>query len=126
MKKFLNFLLNVAWVLFAGLENAVMTIGVALISIVTIVPLIFGVPKVYFKSIPLIFAPFGKQVEINPGEAGVRNVIYIIFGGFINIIFNYLYALILFGTIIFIPLGLQQLKFAKYWVAPFKAEVVKK
>ena len=126
MKKFLNFLFNVAWVIFAGIGNALSAIGCGIISICCILPIFFGVPKVYFKAVPLVFAPAGKKVELHFGDAAIRNVIYLIFGGFANLIFNYLYGILLCCTIILIPLGLQQLKFAKYWAAPFKAEVIKK
>lgn len=126
MKKFFNLLFNIFWVIICGIGNALSAIMCGVISICLIVPIFFGVPWIYFKSIPLVFAPAGKKVELHFGSAAIRNVIYLIFGGFINIIFNYVYAIVLFCTIIFIPLALQQFKFAKYWVAPFKADVVKK
>lgn len=126
MKKFLRVLFNIFWVLLVGIESALACIVSGLVSIVLIVPIFFGVPKVYFQAIPLVFAPAGKTVKLHFSSALVRNVIYMVFGGFANMIANYLLGILLCCTIIFIPLGIQQFKFAKYWVGPFKAEVVRK
>lgn len=126
MKKFFRVLFNIFWVLLVGIGSAVGCFFCAILSCVLIVPIFFGVPKVYFNAIPLVFAPAGKTVKLHFSDALVRNVIYMVFGGFLNMIGNYFLGVILCCTIIFIPIGLQQLKFAKYWVGPFKAEVIKK
>ena len=125
MKKVLNFIFNVFWAIFGGLVNAIFCLIQGIITTCLIVPIFFGIPLVYFKAMPLCFAPAGKKVEINFEKAVVRNVLYLIFGGAITVVSNYLYACLLFATIIGIPLGLQQIKFAKFFVAPFGAEVVK-
>lgn len=124
--KILNTILNIIWVLTGGLINAILCIVMGVLSIVTIIPLLFGVPKVWFGAIPLVFAPFGKEVRLHFGDAFIRNVIVLVFGGLETFLVNVFGGLLLCVFIITIPLGLQQMKIAKYFFAPFKAEVVSK
>jgi len=123
MKKFLNFLFNVAWVIFVGIELTIGFIISGILSCICIVPIFFGIPKIYFEAIPLAFAPAGKTVELHFNKGTVRNIIYLIFGGAWKFIGLYIYGGLLCCTIIGIPLGLQLFKFAKYFIAPFGAEV---
>lgn len=124
-RRFLNALFNICWIILGGLANAIGCIVSGVLSCVLIIPIFFGIPKVYFRLIPLVFAPAGKRVRLHFAEAPVRNVFYWIFLGFVNAILGYIWGLVLCITLIGIPLGLQQFKFAKYYLAPFKAEVVK-
>ena len=123
MKKLFNFIFNVLWFIFGGLINAIYCLIQGIVTTCLIIPIFFGIPLVYFRALPLCFAPAGKKVETNFGSAAIRNVLYLIFGGLFTIVGNYLYACLLCATIIGIPLGLQQLKFAKFFVAPFGAKV---
>ncbi len=124
--KFLRVLFNVFWIIFGGLGNAISSIFSGVASCIMIIPIFFGIPKVYFKLVPLVFAPAGKCVELHFSKAPVRNVFYWIFLGFFNALWGYLYGALLCVTIIGIPLGLQQFKFAKYYLAPFGAQVTSK
>ena len=124
-RKFLNLLFNVVWVIFVGLGGAIGCIFTGIATICTIIPIFFGVPKVWFNAVPLVFSPAGKKVVLHYGEAPVRNTINLIFGGLINYLGYLFVGLVFCVTIIGIPLGLQVFKFAKYFLAPFKAEVVK-
>jgi len=121
--KFLRFLFNVCWVIFGGLINAIIYFCLGVVSCILIVPLIFGIPLIYFRMIPLVFAPAGKKVVLNFGAAPLRNIIYLIFFGFANVCANFALAVIFCATIIGIPLGIQQFKFAVYSIAPFGAKV---
>lgn len=125
MKKFFRFLFNIFWVIFVGLSNAISCLILGVATCVLIVPIFFGIPKVYFKAIPLMFAPAGRKVQINFGKAFIRNLLCLIFGGLIQFILNIALAVVLCCTIVFIPLGIQEFKIAKYWLAPFKAEIKK-
>ena len=122
-KKFLNFLFNICWVIFAGIELAFSFILEGIGQILMIIPIFFGIPWIYFKMVPLVFAPAGKTVELNYMDAPVRNTFYLIFGGWVNIVVNYTLGALLCATIIGIPLGLQVFKIAKYSIAPFGANV---
>ena len=125
MKGFFNFLFNVFWVILVGIEMSIIYIIYGIINCILIIPLFFGVPKIYFKIVGLVFAPAGKGVELHFGEAPVRNVFWIIFEG-TSLLIPFIYGGILCCTIIGIPLGLQLFKIGKYFLAPFGAEVVKK
>ena len=124
-RKFLNFLFNVCWVIFAGLELAFSYIFEGVLSILFIVPIFFGIPWIYFKMVPLVFAPAGKTVELNYGSAPVRNTFYLLLGGWATVIITYTLGGLLCATILGIPLGLQVFKLAKYMIAPFGARLYK-
>lgn len=124
MKKFFNFLFNFFWVISGGLISAIEFFVMGIITCVTIIPIFFGIPMIYFRAIPLVFAPAGKKVVLNFGGAPVRNFFWLILGGLVTCIFEFLLGVIMCCTIIGIPIGRQMFKFAKYMVAPFKAEVI--
>ena len=124
-RKILNVLFNIFWAIFGGIGMALSCIGNGIMTILMIIPIFFGIPMVYFRMVGLAFAPAGKTVKLNFGKAPVRNVFYWIFGGFFGALWNYVYGALLCLTIIGIPLGLQQFKFAKYFLAPFGARVLK-
>lgn len=124
-KKVLNVLFNIFWAIFGGLGMAISCILMGIGSCLMIIPIFFGVPKIYFRMVPLAFAPAGKKVKLHFGKAPVRNIFYMIFGGIGASLAGYLFGVLMCCTIVGIPLGLQQFKFAKYFLAPFKAEVVK-
>lgn len=124
-KKFCNVLFNIFWAIFGGLGMAIYCISMGVITCIMIIPLFFGIPKIFFKMVPLAFAPAGKKVKLHFGKAPVRNIFYWILGGFSASLLGYLFGVLMCCTIVGIPLGLQQFKFAKYFLAPFKAEVTK-
>ena len=124
-RRFLNFIFNFFWVIFCGLEMALTYIFEGIFSVLLIVPIFFGIPGVYFKFVPLVFAPAGKTVELHFEDAIFRNIIYLLFGGFVNVIMNYTLGALLMVTIIGIPLGLQVFKMAKYSIAPFGVKILK-
>ena len=74
--------------------------------------------------IKLVFAPFGKKVETHFGKKGFLNVIWLIFGGLETVFVFGFIGVICFITIIGIPLGKQVFKIAKYFWAPFGAEII--
>lgn len=124
-RKFLNVLFNIFWAIFGGLGMAISCIFMGIGSCLMIIPIFFGIPKIYFRMVPLAFAPAGKKVKLHFGRAPVRNIFYMIFGGIGASLLGYLFGVVMCCTIVGIPLGLQQFKFAKYFLAPFKAEITK-
>ena len=124
--KFLEVLFNIVWVIFIGLESAILCIFAGIASCFLIIPIFFGIPNVWFNAVPLVFAPGGKEVKTHFDAAPVRNTLNIIFcGGLIGLICYFLLGAILCITIIFIPLGKQCFKLGKYVFLPFGAEVTK-
>lgn len=124
-RKVLNVLFNIFWVIFGGLGLAITCISMGITTFIMIIPIFFGIPKVFFRLVPLAFAPAGKSVKLHFGRAPVRNIFYWILGGFVSALLGYLIGVVMCCTIVGIPLGLQQFKFAKYFLAPFKAEILK-
>lgn len=124
-RKILNVIFNIFWALFGGIGMAIECLFSGIGTCIMIIPIFFGIPGVYFRVMGLAFAPAGKKVEINFGSHPVKNVFYWIFGGLFVALGSYLWGAVLCCTVIGIPLGLQQFKFAKYWLAPFGAKVYK-
>lgn len=124
-KKVLNVIFNIFWAIFGGLAMAIECIISGVGSCVTIIPIFFGIPGIYFRMVGLAFAPAGKKVVLNFKAHPVRNVFYWILGGLFNALFVYLWGALLCCTVVGIPLGLQQFKFGKYFLAPFGAKVYK-
>lgn len=123
--KFLEVLFNLIWVIFIGLESAICCICAGIATCICIIPIFFGIPRVWFKAVPLVFAPGGKVVKTHFDSAPVRNSLNIIFGGLIAFLLYYIVGAVLCVTIIFIPLGKQCFKMGKYLFLPFGAEVTK-
>ncbi len=123
--RILRFLFNLCWVILVGVWNWIINIITGVLAIVLIIPIFLGIPRIYFRVAPLSLAPAGKNVKLHFFEAPVRNTLWLILGGLIAAVLNYAYGIFLCCTIIFIPLGIQQFKFAKFFFAPFKAEVTK-
>lgn len=124
-KAILRVLFNIFWVITGGIPLALTCISLGISTFVMIIPIFFGIPFVFFKIVPLVFAPAGKKVKLHFGKAPVRNVFYWILGGEIAALLIYLLGAVLCCTLILIPIGLQMFKFGKYFLAPFRAEVTK-
>ena len=124
-KKVLNVIFNIFWAIFGGLAMAIDCIVSGIGACISIIPIFFGIPGIYFRMVGLAFAPAGQKVVLNFKAHPVRNVFYWIFGGLFNALFAYLWGALLCCTVVGIPLGLQQFKFGKYFLAPFGAKVYK-
>ncbi|MBO4963161.1 MAG: hypothetical protein J6C97_05220 [Clostridia bacterium] len=122
MKKFLKVFSNLLWIIFIGIWSVISCAIVGASYCVTILGIPFGLR--YFKMIKLVFAPFGKKVETHFGKKGFLNVIWLIFGGLETVFVFGFIGVICFITIIGIPLGKQVFKIAKYFWAPFGAEII--
>lgn len=124
MKKFLDLLFNVIWVIFVGISAVFANVSIGLTLICTIIGIPFGLQ--YFKFIPLVFAPAGKVVKLNFDKHIIMNLLWLIFGGLEIYLVYELLALLLMITIIGIPLGIQLHKIAIFNLAPFGAEIYSK
>lgn len=124
--RFLRLVGNIIWFLTIGLGLFLGEIFAGVLSIVTIIPIFFGIPRVHFVNAKFVIAPFGKKVVTHFGSAPIRNILSLIFGGFFNAIFAALFGLIFCITIVGIPLGKVLFGVAKLEFAPFHADVVRK
>lgn len=117
-------LLNLIWLVLAGVELAVgYVIGGALMMI-TIVGIPFGIQA--FKLAGFALWPFGRAVV--PREAGpftaFGNVIWLLVAGWWLALAHVLAGLFLFVTIIGIPLGLASWRLAGLALWPFGRTIV--
>ena len=124
--KVLRFIGNVLWFFTIGLALFIGEIMAGIVSIVTIIPLFFGIPWVHFNNAKFVIAPFGKKVITHFGEAPIRNTVSFLFGGFISALFAFFFGVLLCITIIGIPAGKVLFGVAKLTLAPFHADIVKK
>ena len=124
--KILRLIGNVLWFLFAGLEMFLMEVFAGILSIITIIPLLFGIPRVHFVTAKYVIFPFGKKVQTHFFQAPIRNVVNFVFGGFMSGLYALILAVIFCITIVGIPLGKIMFNVAKLSFAPFKADVIKK
>ena len=124
--RFLRLVGNIIWFLTIGLGLFLGEIFAGIMSIITIIPIFFGIPGVHFVNAKFVIAPFGKKVVTHFGSAPIRNILSLIFGGFFNAIFATLFGLIFCITIVGIPLGKVLFGVAKLEFAPFHADVVRK
>ena len=113
---------NFFWIIFAGIWQALIAVIEGAALCLTIV----GIPSaiVIFKSIPLLFHPFGREVIIDYGKHKFWNTYYLIFGGSLMVISQLALAIILCITIVGIPLAKQVYKSIIYHMAPYGSEVV--
>ncbi len=123
MKKFLNALFNVFWVLLVGITSAISNFFLAVGYCITIIGIPFGLQ--YFKFIKLIFAPAGKIVVTKYSRHPIMNTLWLIFGGFVVATTYFLIASLLYITVVGIPLGKQLFKISRFHCAPFGCEILK-
>lgn len=124
--KLLRLIGNVLWFVTIGLSLFLGEIIAGIFSILTIIPLFFGIPWVHFRNATFVIAPFGKKVKTHFFKAPIRNVISFIFGGFVSGLAAFVAGILLCITIIGIPLGKVLFGVAKLTLAPFHAEISKK
>ena len=122
MKKFFNVLCNIFWVILIGIESWICNVIVGIVLCCTIIGIPFGLR--YLKFTKLVIAPFGKKVETHFGKHGFLNVLWLIFGGLEAFLIYGIIGCVCCVTIIGIPLGKQIFKIAKYFIAPFGAEIL--
>ncbi len=122
MKKTLGIIFNIFWIIFVGLQSAIISAVTGLACCLTIVGIPFGIQ--HFKFIPLAFAPAGKAVVVRANKRPVLNFLWMIFGGFTSNLYFALLGLFFMCTIVGYPIALQLFKIASFCAAPFGAEIV--
>lgn len=118
-------LLNVLWLIFAGLATALSYIVAGLIACVLIVTIPFGIAC--FRLAGFALWPFGRTVVDRP-DAGVMstlgNILWFVLIGWWLALSQLVYAVGLMVTIIGIPFGIAVIKIALLSFNPLGKEVV--
>jgi len=121
----MRLVLNVIWLVFAGLWTALGYALAALIMFILIITIPFGVAALRIG----VFAlwPFGKTV-IRRADAGagsaIGNVIWFVLAGWWLVVVHLITGTILCLTIIGIPLGLANFKLIPVTLTPFGRDIV--
>ena len=121
----MRLVLNVIWLVFAGLWTALGYALAALIMFILIITIPFGVAALRIG----VFAlwPFGKTV-IRRADAGagsaIGNVIWFVLAGWWLVVVHLITGTILCLTIIGIPLGLANFKLIPMTLTPFGRDIV--
>jgi uncharacterized membrane protein YccF (DUF307 family) len=117
--------LNIIWLLLAGLELAIAYALAALICFILIITIPFGIAALRIALFALW--PFGKTV-VKRTDAGVAstvgNVIWVLLCGWWLAIAHLVTGLLLCLTIIGIPLGLANFKLIPISLLPMGREIV--
>ena len=121
----MRLILNVIWLVLAGLWMALGYALAAVIMFILIITIPFGVAALRIG----VFAlwPFGKTV-IRRGDAGagstIGNVIWFVLAGWWLILMHLITGVALCLTIIGIPLGLANFKLIPVTLTPFGRDIV--
>lgn len=123
---FLRFVLNVVWLLLAGIPLALAYALAGLICFVLIITIPWGIAS--WRIAGYVLWPFGRTV-VRRGDAGVAstlgNIIWFLVAGLWLAIGHVVSAAALAVTIIGIPLAYAELKIIPITLAPLGREVVR-
>jgi uncharacterized membrane protein YccF (DUF307 family) len=121
----MRFILNIVWLIFAGLWLAILYFVLGLVLCILIITIPFGIAS--FRMAAFTLWPFGRAVVPKPtAGAGsmIGNVIWFIFAGLWLAIAHLMTGIALCITIIGIPLGLADFKLIPVSIAPLGKEIV--
>ena len=117
--------LNVLWLLVAGIWLALAYAFAGLLACITIVGIPFGVAA--FRMTNLVLWPFGRTTVPAPNKTGastVGNVVWFLVGGWWLTLAHVFSAAVLALTIIGIPLAIVDVKLIPLSLAPFGKRIV--
>ena len=123
--KTVNTLLNVIWLIFAGLWLALGYVAAGIICCVLIVTIPFGIAS--FRIAGYALWPFGRTIADKPSAGAlsvIGNVIWLLVAGIWLAIGHIVTAIPLFVSIIGIPLGIANLKMIPISLLPLGKEIV--
>lgn len=121
----MRLLLNVIWVVLAGFWLFLAYLFAGVLSCLTIIGIPFGFAS--FRIALHALWPFGRVVVEQPGKgvgSTIGNVIWFVLGGWWLAILHIVTAVLLFITIIGIPLAIGNLKLINVCIRPFGRHVV--
>lgn len=118
-------ILNVIWLVFAGLWLALGYVAAGIVCCVLIVTIPFGVAS--FRIAGYALWPFGRTVVDKPNAGAlstIGNVIWVVVAGIWLAIGHVVTAIPLFVSIVGIPLGIANLKMIPVSLLPLGKEIV--
>lgn len=121
----MNAILNIIWLVFAGIWLALAYALAGLIMCITIIGIPIGVAA--FRMTNMVLWPFGRTAVKKPGAgagSGVANVLWFLLCGWWLIIGHLVTAVAMAVTIIGIPLALANVKLIPITLTPFGREIV--
>ena len=122
----MRIILNIIWLLVAGLELAIVYAVVGFVLCLTVIGIPFGVQL--FKLAGFAVWPFGRaavpNLESNAAVSAVGNVVWVIFVGWWLALIHVVIGFILCITIIGIPFGIAVWKMTGLALWPFGRRIV--
>lgn len=122
----MNFLGNLIWLIFGGLATALGYFVGAVVMMLTIIGIPFGIQ--ILKLGMLALWPFGSDIRETQSAGGclytLMNIIWIFIGGIWIALTHLAFGLLLAITIIGIPWARQHFKLAGLALTPFGKEIV--
>jgi uncharacterized membrane protein YccF (DUF307 family) len=117
----MKFIGNIIWLVFGGLITSIEYVISALLLMLTVVGIPFGLQVL--KLAVLTLWPFGSRVTDTGNPVGclnvIMNVLWLICGGFCICLTHLFFGLLLCITIVGIPFGKQHFKMAGLALTPF-------
>ncbi|MBB2921178.1 YccF domain-containing protein [Cellulomonas cellasea] len=121
----MNTLLNLIWLVFAGLWLALGYVAAGVVCCVLVVTIPFGIAS--FRIASYVLWPFGRTVVDKPGAGAwstLGNVVWVLVAGLWLAIGHVVTAVPLFVSIIGIPMGIANLKLIPVSLLPLGKEIV--
>lgn len=122
----LRLILNVIWLVFAGIELAIGYAIGGVVMMITIIGIPFGIQA--FKLAGFALWPFGRAVIPAPQASGVLsaigNVLWVILVGWWLALGHVIFGVVLCLTIIGIPMGIASFKMTSMALWPFGRTIV--
>src|SRR3954449_10210010 len=121
----MRLLLNLIWLVFGGLVMAAGYALTALVMLILIIPIPFGIASARIALFCLW--PFGRTIVRRPDAGGgslIGNVIWLVLAGWWLAIGHLVTGVLMCLTIIGIPLGLANFKLIPVSLTPFGRDIV--
>ncbi|MPZ51825.1 MAG: YccF domain-containing protein [Acidimicrobiia bacterium] len=119
-------ILNLIWLIFAGVELALGYVLGGVIMMITIVGIPFGIQA--FKLAGFTLWPFGRAVIPAPDRSGVvsglGNILWLVLVGWWLAAAHFIFGIMLCLTIIGIPMGIASFKMSGLALVPFGKTIV--
>lgn len=119
-------ILNVIWLVFAGVELAIGYVVGGLVMMITIIGIPFGIQA--FKLAGFALWPFGRAVVPAPEASGVLaaigNVLWVVLVGWWLALGHVIFGIVLCLTIIGIPMGIASFRMTSMALWPFGRTIV--
>ncbi len=119
-------IMNILWLVFGGFITALEYLVAAVLMMITIVGIPFGMQAL--KMAGLALWPFGKQVQSGKRSEGclylLMNVLWILLGGIWISLTHLAFGLLLCITVVGIPFGMQHFKLAGLALTPFGRDII--